>query len=112
MRMTKVILRDMAASFKGMNSKTITYKDPIDLLSDKEGRAIIKESFGLQNVPDNDPRIKTELKIWLDGIGSEDKPANVDAPRYSDINRKHLFVLNGWIGMEDHLRCQAKKYLR
>ncbi|GJC89921.1 hypothetical protein ColLi_12759 [Colletotrichum liriopes] len=111
MRMAENMAKDIVEVFKGIDSKTARFNDPIDILSDTKAKKIIKERFKLGSLPDDDPKIKAEWKSWLDGIGSREAPANKDAPSYSELNQKHFFVLNEWIGMEKHLRCEAKRYL-
>ncbi|KAJ0163183.1 hypothetical protein CTA2_3384 [Colletotrichum tanaceti] len=64
MRMAKTMLKNIVAAFKGIDLKTTTYRDPIDIFGDTEARRIIQERFQLQDLPDYDPRIKAEWKNW------------------------------------------------
>ncbi|KAF6812661.1 hypothetical protein CPLU01_14852 [Colletotrichum plurivorum] len=109
MRAEESLVKGIAEAFVGMDPKDVEFKDRIDLFNDPEVMRAIKAEFKMQDLQDDDPRIQAKINDWLEGIGFAEHPGF--GPAYPNTVKGHLYALEGWRGMEDHLRCQAKKYL-
>lgn len=107
MRSPKSLAEDFGKAFFGKALKPKDLKDPADFFKDKERWQAIKEKMSMAEYADNDPRILTGVKDWIEKVGRE--PRAIPGPEFVDISQRHFYVLKGWEGMMAHLQCQIKK---
>lgn len=101
LKLGKYIYGDIDQLFLGKKKRASTELG--DVMDDAKNRELIRQTLGMGDQDDNDPRWRAAFKTWTDSYGFEPKVAV--GPKYTKVYEGHFNVLKGWQGVEDKLRC-------